>query len=198
MANKVVFGLKNVHYAVWNEPVGNTEGSYSTPVAVPGAVNLSLTREGDENKFYADDVVYFATETNAGYTADLELAYAPASMLKALAGYLEDANHVILEDSDAVGKSFALLFEVTSNESNDRFVFYNCTLSRPENEASTKTDATEPNTQQLSLVIGSREFPYGTNVTKNFVKGFVSNDTAGATAYASWFTAVQTPSAPSV
>lgn len=198
MANKVVFGLKNVHYAIWTPPAGSTPGSFATPVAVPGAVNLSLTREGDENKFYADDVVYFSTETNAGYTADLELAYAPISMLKALAGYIEDANHIILEDSDAVPTQFALLYEVTSNDSNDRFVFYNCTLSRPENEASTKTDSTEPNTQKLSLVIAPLTLPYGTNATKNFVKGYVSNSGDMVTKYNAWFSAVQMPTAPSV
>ena len=42
-ANKVKFGLKNVHYAVLDETDG--AASYGTPVAVPGAVNLNLSQQ---------------------------------------------------------------------------------------------------------------------------------------------------------
>ena len=47
--NKVKFGLKNVHYAV------RTSGGAGTVKSVPGAVNLSLSPQGDTNKFYADN-----------------------------------------------------------------------------------------------------------------------------------------------
>ena len=54
-ANKVKFGLKNVHYAVVTTNSTGKE-SYGTPVAWPGAVNLSLDAEGDTNSFDADDI----------------------------------------------------------------------------------------------------------------------------------------------
>ena len=41
MANKVKYGLSNCYYAVLDE----TTGTYGTPVAMPGAVNLSLDQE---------------------------------------------------------------------------------------------------------------------------------------------------------
>ena len=60
MANKVKFGLKNVHYAVVTETV--TDGvisiSYGTPKRIPGAVNLTLDAAGEPVEFYADDIVY--------------------------------------------------------------------------------------------------------------------------------------------
>ena len=43
--NSVQFGLKNVHYATMN-----ADGSYKTPVHVPGAVNLTLKEESTVTK----------------------------------------------------------------------------------------------------------------------------------------------------
>ena len=60
--NKVKYGLKNVHYAIYNSGTD----SYSTPVAVPGAVNLSLSPEGSSYTFYADNVAYYATQSDQG------------------------------------------------------------------------------------------------------------------------------------
>ena len=51
MANKVKFGLSNCVMA----PI-KSDGTYDTPIAVPGAVNLSLEPQGDTNDFYADTI----------------------------------------------------------------------------------------------------------------------------------------------
>ncbi len=60
--NKVKFGLKNCHYAKATlDPDTNTV-TFGTPVAIPGAVNLSMDPEGDNEPFYADDMVYYMTE----------------------------------------------------------------------------------------------------------------------------------------
>lgn len=189
MSNKVVFGIRNVHYAIYD----STAGTYGTPVAVPGAVKLALTREGNSDKFYADDGTYVAFETNAGYTGELEMAYAPAQMLIDLVGYVKDSHGIVIEDADAIGKPFALLYEVSSNVSPDRFAFYECTLSRPENEANTRTDSTDPDTQTLNVTMVPHQFPWGKDETKRVVKGYVTNDTEGASAFASWFTSVTVP-----
>lgn len=188
-SNKVVFGLSNVHYAVF-DPV---QGTYATPVHIPGAVKLTMTREGDSSKFYADNGSYVVFETNDGYSGDLEMAYVPASALKALLNYIEDSHHIIVEDSDAAPVRFALLYEVASNISEERFAFYDCVLSRPENEANTKTDTTDPDTQTMHITMSPHEIPWGQNATKRTPKGYIVNDTNGAATYASWFTAVQIP-----
>lgn len=144
--NKVQFGLRNVHYAVWN---GTT---YETPVAVPGAVNLTLDHEGETNKFYADDIAYFVTNTNNGYSGDLEIAKIPDQMLQDIFGYkLTETDKVLQEDPDAVGASFALMYQVAGDQHNTCFLLYSCTASLPAIGSQTKEETTEVRTQTITL-----------------------------------------------
>ena len=68
MANKVQYGLKNVHYATVT--VGTNTVTYGSPVAWPGAVSLSLSAEGDTNDFYADNIKYFNERFGANMFGD--------------------------------------------------------------------------------------------------------------------------------
>lgn len=76
MGNKVKYNLKNVHAAKLSK---DEEGNlvYTTPVAIPGAVSISLDAEGDSSLFYADGIVYFSSSSNNGYSGDLEIALIP-------------------------------------------------------------------------------------------------------------------------
>lgn len=78
--NKVKFGLKNCHYALVTISESGTV-TFGTPVAMPGAVSLSLDAEGENEPFYADDSVYYMVSDNNGYSGDLELALIPESFL---------------------------------------------------------------------------------------------------------------------
>ena len=58
MANKVKFGLSEVHIAPITA-VGDSSYTYGTIFSIPGAVSLTLDRAGDETEFYADNIKYF-------------------------------------------------------------------------------------------------------------------------------------------
>lgn len=190
---KVVFGLSNVHYAIYDED----DGTYGTPKPIPGGVSLSITREGNSDRFYADNMAYASFETNGGYTGELEMAYVPDSVFIDLLGYIQDSNGLVVEPADAVAKTFALLYEVSSNISPDRFVFYNCTLSRPENDANTTTDSTEPDTQSMAVSMIPRALPYGDGKTLNVTKGHITKPTSGDTSkFDGFFGAVLLPTPP--
>ena len=55
--NKVKFGLKNCHYAKATLDPDTNAVTFGTPVAIPGAVNLSRDTEGDTETFYSDEIV---------------------------------------------------------------------------------------------------------------------------------------------
>ena len=125
--NKVKFGLKNCHYAKATIDPDTNAVTFGTPVAIPGAVNLSLDPEGDTEPFYADDMVYYTTVANNGYSGDLEIALIPDSFRKDILKETEDANGVLVEDSTVEPEHFALLFEFSGDKKKIR----HCSITVP-------------------------------------------------------------------
>jgi phi13 family phage major tail protein len=190
MANKVKFGLKNVYYSVITEntsQTGETTYSYATPVHIPGAVNLSVDVEGSTNPFYADNVVYYQTVANNGYSGTLEIAMIPDSFRTDVLQEQPMQNGLIAEYSDRYPKSFALAFQVDGDESNTLFWYYNCTATRPSAEAATVEENIEPQTDTLDISMRAR-------ATDALVRVKTSDTTPSATREA-WFDAVVVPQA---
>ncbi len=181
--NKVRFGLKNCHYAraAFDED-GNV--TYAAPVRLPGAVSLSLDPEGENESFYADDIVYYVINNNAGYEGDLELALIPEEFLKDILHEEEDANGVLAESADAEFERFALLFEFTGDKHAIRHVLYCCSASRPSMEGETREDEKEVQTETLTLIASA--LPNG------YVKAKTSVNTSDSV-YNSWYQAVYEP-----
>ena len=112
--NKVRFGLKNVYYAVLTEGATN---AWATPVHVAGAVSLTLDDASSSNPFYADNITYYRTFANNGYTGSLEMALIPEAMLADIWGIEENAtDKIIYEKTGVQPKPFALLFEVDGDQ----------------------------------------------------------------------------------
>ena len=147
---KVKFGLRNVHYS--KITIGaNGAYTYGTPVKIPGAVKLTGSASGDSSDFFADDSVYFSDASNQGYEGELELALVPESFLTDILGEVRDSNGALIENADAKINPFALLFEVQGDEKGRRVCFYNCTATRPNQDAQTQEKSKTPSTQTMSL-----------------------------------------------
>lgn len=148
--DKVKFGISNVHiFPITSMSAGVP--TYGSAIAVPGAVSLSLDQQGDINKFYADNIVYYQSASNNGYEGDLEVARIPDEVLEAIFKYTKDANGVFTEDASVEFASFAMTFEEKGDEKGTKFVLYNCTATRPSKSLSTIQDSKEPVTQTLNV-----------------------------------------------
>lgn len=180
--NKVKYNLKNVHYA---QLTGFNDGAptYGTPIAIPGAVSLSLDANGEPENFYADGGVYYVINNNMGYDGDLELALIPEDFRIYALGEEADAKNVLFEKSDTEFAPFALLFEFDGDVKQVRHVLYNCTASRPNIEGQTIEDTKEVKTE--TLTIAAVPLPDGTVKAK-------TGDSTDATTYAGWYSAVYT------
>ena len=185
MSNKVTFGLRNVHIAFENH--GETP-AWSTPVKIPGAVRFTPTTAGESSIFYADDMPYFVVTSNNGYTAEIEMANIPDSVIKEMLGWEMDDNGMLVEVSDAQPKHFALMGEVQGDSKNRRFVYYDCVAQRPTKEKTTKGDTTIPATDVMPLTISPI-----TIGGKNIVKGDMELGATNETEYNAFFTQVTTP-----
>ena len=153
--NKVKFGLSNVHVAKMT--IGeNGAVTYGTPIKIPGAVNLSLDAEGENEPFYADNVKFFESFANNGYSGELEIAKIPDEFLKEILGQKIDSIGGVLENKNDVISPFAFMYQIEGDATGTRFCYYNTTVSRPSTEASTTEDTKTPNTDTLSITTSER------------------------------------------
>lgn len=182
-SNKVKFNLKNVYVAKLTESDG--QYSYATPIALPGAVNISFDAEGESSPFYADDIVYYRSAGNNGYTGTLELALVPDWFRQNFLREILDGRGVLVESANIADQVyFALMFEFAGDAHKIRHCMYKCSVSRPSIASQTRETANTPVTETLNLTCDPLE--------DGIVKTKTTNDTTSAT-YTNWFQSVYLP-----
>ena len=185
--NKIKYGLEKVYIAKQTEQAGVY--SYDTPVALPGAVNLSLDAQGESTPFYADNIVYYRTKGNNGYSGTLEVALIPDWFRTDILNETEDANGVLVENAnDDETVYFAMLFEFKGDVKAVRHVMYNCSVTRPSVASSTKEASVSPGTEALNLTCDPR--------SDGLVKAKTGANT-DSDEYDGWYTSVYVPEAES-
>lgn len=193
MANKIKFGLKNVHYAIATEtynPVTGWATTYGAVMPWAGAVSISLDAQGDNSNFYADDGVYAVIGNNNGYSGDFESALIPEAVETSILNRSLDAtDKVVYESADDANTTtyFALLFEFTGDDSGKRYVFYRCTLTRPTVAGQTKGDSVDVQTETVTITATPR-------LDADHLTFAHTGDTTTSTVYEGWYSSVWTPS----
>lgn len=180
-SNKVKFGLSNVHIAKITEADGAI--TYGTPFAMPGAVSLTAEPEGETTPFYADNIQYYVAVANNGYTGDLEIAMTPQEFLTTILGQSVDTNGAIFESSDDINARFALMGEIEGDAKKRRFVYYDCTATRPSAEMNTIEDTKEPQTDTISITMAPRS-------SDKVIKAVIEPNETNQDVYDTFFTKV--------
>lgn len=159
--------------------------SYDTPVALPGAVSISLDANGEPENFYADGMADYVINNNMGYDGDLELAMIPESFRIDALNETLDENNVLIENANTELNSFALLFEFDGDVKHIRHVLYNCSASRPGIEGKTNEESREVQTETLTIK--------ATPLSSGVVKAKSGNNT-DSIVYQNWYKSVYMPS----
>lgn len=196
-ANKVKYGLKNVHYALVTETVvttgadaGKTVSSYGTVKAIAGAVNLTLNANADKSVFRADNEDYFVSYGQGGYEGDLEIARINEDFLKDVLNYKEDNDKILVEDSDAFKtvNYFALTFEFDGDQRETKHCLYKCSASRPNLASQTTGEGgtIDPQTETLSLTAVPR-------VDEDKYIHLQTQETTTTAVIEAWYTSIPVP-----
>ena len=182
--NKVVYGLKNVHYSKMSiDETGKV--IYAKPVAIKGAVEISLESKAELVSFEADNEVYYSAPGTSSYEGTLTLAKVPDAFLVDVLGEVLDATDGVQTEIDGAKTSnFALMFQFEGDNSGVRHLFYNCSASRP--SVASKTGK-EIGTTELAFTASAK--PAETVNDKAVVKTKTTANTTTAI-YNSWFSAV--------
>ena len=190
-ANKVHFGVKGLHYALITYSSAGVP-SWGSPVAVPGSVNITLSKESNNADFYADNMKYFRVAVNNGYTGSLEMADFPVAMRQALWNQtVTTTSKLLVEDVDAQPAEFALMFETDGDQGPDYWCFYRCIADRPDVNAATTNEATEVQTQTCDLTVLPVVDPSSGSKTNGKVWYRTTADTPSAT-LTSFYSSVNT------
>ena len=107
---KVIYGLKNVHYALYDSAT-NTYGAWKR---IPGAVSLSADVEVSQNNFYADDTVYAVINSAMSESGSIEFAACTDEMYVDLFGYEVGTNGVRYQLTDPIPVTVALGYEASA------------------------------------------------------------------------------------
>lgn len=135
--SKKATGILNAHYAIYNPKTK----VYATPKAIKDLESLSITETYAEGSNYADNLRNIYIKELVG--ADLSLTF--SSISRAIEADLTGQGFEkgeVAYSTNANAPQVALLFEKTySDGSTDRIVYYNCKLSKDNENGETKTDS---------------------------------------------------------
>lgn len=149
MANKVEFGISNLHVGTYT--VTNGTVTLGTPYHQAGAVSFSPSEDSSENNFYADNIAYFSDYTDGTISGDLTVAMFDDAFKTQFLGYRATTDGGLAKVKNSVKPKVYVAFQVEGDAESRRVIYYNCSLGAITREYTTIEDAKTPNTEALSM-----------------------------------------------
>ncbi len=149
MANKVEFGISELHVGTYTESGGTV--TLGTPYAQKGAVSFSPEVQSEKNDFYADNIVYWSGYSGGSIEGDLEVAMFDDAFKTQFLGYKALTNGGLANVKNPTKPNVYIAFQVEGDDESRRVIFYNCTLGDINRSYNTIEEAKEPTTETLPI-----------------------------------------------
>lgn len=176
--NKILYGIEKCYVSKITETDG--EITYGTPFEVKGARGLNMDPQGETTKIYADNIVYYIANSNQGYEGDLVLLITPEQFLTEILGQTKDTNGAVFENADDKQARFALMFEGKGDAKARRWVFFDCTATRPSRENNTQEESLEAGKDTMTITMSPRS-------TDKAVKAYIEPNATNQDIYDAFF-----------
>lgn len=193
MPNIYHYDVKNCYYipGVRNED-GTVTFDASRVRQEKGLMSMEMQANGKTSTIRADGIDYIVFSSNNGYTGTLKFVQISDQFRQDnLAEKVDISTGIQYEDADSTPTPFALMGEFKGDAEGVRWIYYNCTASRPNANGDNKDNQKEPDTESLSVTVSPLPVTIdGKEV--NIVKGGITKS-ANAETYNKWFTKVTIP-----
>lgn len=193
MPNIYHYDVKNCYYipGVRNED-GTVTFDASRVRQEKGLMSMEMQANGETSTIRADGIDYIVFSSNNGYTGTLNFVQISDQFRQDnLAEKVDISTGIQYEDADSTPTPFALMGEFKGDAEGVRWIYYNCTASRPNANGDNKDNQKEPDTESLSVTVSPLPVTIdGKEV--NIVKGGITKS-ANAETYNKWFTKVTVP-----
>lgn len=184
MANKVEFGISQLHVGTYTVAQGGTV-TLGTPYHQKGAVSFSPEENSEQNTFYADNIAYWSGYSGGTIEGDLEVAMFDDAFKTQFLGYVALTDGGLANVKNASKPNVYVAFQVEGDAESRRVILYNCALGAITREYATIEESKEPATETLGVTCT------GDNATGVTMAVYKPADTG----YATLFTA---PTAPAI
>lgn len=169
MANKVEFGISNLHVGTYTDD-GNGTITLGTPYHQKGAVSFSPEEQSEASNFYADNIVYWSGYSGGTFEGDLEVAKYDDDFKKQFLGYKELTDGGLANVKGAIKPNVYIAFEVEGDAEQRRIIMYNCALGGITREYNTIEENKEPTTETIAVTVT------GDNETGVSMASYTPND----------------------
>lgn len=184
--NGIQFGLENVGIRPEND-----DGTYGPEITIDWPINLNLEKQSQLLKFYANDTIAAAIETDDGFSGSLETMYFPDDFLLAVLNQVRDSLGAILSGGGEISKYFAIHFMFKGDKFNKKVWACKCKATPPKGSHTTTEGSSinaDHETSDITAIAKTfTETVNGETVTTRYAIATISDTPDTHEAYESFF-----------